>query len=995
MCSYLLTELLLRLYFVRMLDVARGYAARGWVVLPLGLPPPRPGKKQDAKVPLDARGQPRHEWQTLDVGGGLAAFEATAGAGVVSGIGVVLGHASGNLIDVDLDCVEAREPECLALLPPTEAIFGRPSAGVTHALYEVPDPQTTAHLRLPSGKVVEVRGEGGQTMFPGSWHREAMEPVMWWSDGPPGRSTWLDLRLAAERVREYVRLRRSGLDPSAAQAGASAFGGASPPSPPARCTGTGAPAAPPRPLPDRAGTRRLPMTPRSGTLANVAAIYQGCGLAAHGRARQEAGQGWSYDTWRLFAGLFLALGAVGEAEVHRLNALAGYPPTSLGSLFRTRPTTCSEFAGAMLTEVELPPDLRAQAQCCGTSQSPCAFRHRQGVTDSPSPIRHADVVDVTPTSPLLDPIQVRAAIGARLAAGVAPGMAVLLLGGCGLGKTAEVHSWIATSPKMRVVIVVPNHDLAVEQEVRLRAAGVIDLVRLEGLDRACVNTSIMPKIQAARRVGKPPQQFCRGCPLRSACGYWRAIDAARFARVVIATTARLATETFWDVVGQDRVLFVDEDPSSVLVPRHALTADDLDRLERAAARTANEWAGAGALGTADLVQLVQYLRGLLTGETRVLPAGDVPSNVLLPEAAQSVSADDLDPGSGQRLPMGLAHLMAWSSWVASNATRDPTVPVLLVDKLSGKPTVTLSWRATIPRDVPIVAADATGDQKIYEKLLRRPVQAIGGPTTPKPRIVRYHDTASSRSKLLAPGEDRTRALRVLDEIAAKHPGVPRGLVTFLKLVQDVRAGGWQQVAHYGLTRGTNNFRGQRPIEVGVVLGTHRLPAYVVRAYAVFVLGAPIEQALDVATSRRVSDRGHSVRVHGYRPGSMMARAYDCVVKAEVVQAIGRFADAHVVYVIADVPLDLDEEVKAACFDLKVPLPVEAESVGRPPKDLTLPKAVARELQSTGITPHAAAVFRQAHARGWDGSKRTIEMRWPEIEAALLNLATAPTTAGTP
>lgn len=567
MCSYLLTELLLRFYFLRMLDVARGHAARGWVVLPLGLPPQQPQKKkQDAKVPLDERGLARHGWQTLDPAEGLAAFEATARAGVVSGIGVVLGRASGGLVDVDLDCAEAREPECLLLLPPTEAIFGRPSAGVTHALYEVEDAQPTVQLRLPSGKVVELRGEGGQTMFPGSWHCEAMEPVMWWNDGPPGRSTWLDLRLRVERVREYVRLRRSGLDAPSALAAASAFGGASP--------------APSGPLVSKAGAstprgvgRRLPAARptavRSGTLANVVALYQGCQLASHCRTRQETGQGWSYDTWRLFAGLLLALGEVGEAEVHRLNALAGYAPTPLGSLFRTRPTTCSEFAGAMLAEVGLPPDLVARALHCGTSQSPCGFRHRHGVLDSPSPIRHADVLDVTPSSALLDPIQVRAAIGARLAAGVAPGMAVLLLGGCGVGKTAEVHEWIATSPEMRVVIVVPNHDLAVEQEIRLRKLGVSDLVRLEGLDRACVNTSILPKIKAARRVGKPPQQLCHSCPLRSVCGYWRAIDAARFARVVIATTARLATETFWDVVGRDRVLFVDEDPSSVLVPRHA------------------------------------------------------------------------------------------------------------------------------------------------------------------------------------------------------------------------------------------------------------------------------------------------------------------------------------------------------------------------------------------------------------------------------------------
>src|SRR3712207_5257056 len=46
-------------------------------------------------------------------------------------VGVLLGSASGNLVDVDLDAPEAR---LLAteFLPPTDAVFGRPRAPASH-----------------------------------------------------------------------------------------------------------------------------------------------------------------------------------------------------------------------------------------------------------------------------------------------------------------------------------------------------------------------------------------------------------------------------------------------------------------------------------------------------------------------------------------------------------------------------------------------------------------------------------------------------------------------------------------------------------------------------------------------------------------------------------------------------------------------------------------------------------------------------------------------
>jgi putative DNA primase/helicase len=82
-------------------------------------------------------------------------------------IGIGLGRVSGGLVDVDLDCAEA-VAVAPAFLPPT-CTFGRASRWRSHWLYKVTGdldsiPRTskwqTAH--------VELRGSGGQTVFPPS-----------------------------------------------------------------------------------------------------------------------------------------------------------------------------------------------------------------------------------------------------------------------------------------------------------------------------------------------------------------------------------------------------------------------------------------------------------------------------------------------------------------------------------------------------------------------------------------------------------------------------------------------------------------------------------------------------------------------------------------------------------------------------------------------------------------------------------------------------------
>jgi putative DNA primase/helicase len=90
-------------------------------------------------------------------------------------IGVVLGDASGGLVDIDLD---SKEAVILAhhFLPETDCVFGRKTKPGSHWLYRVPlAPRITR--RKDQDCIVEVRGTGGHTVFPGSIHEVTGEAI--------------------------------------------------------------------------------------------------------------------------------------------------------------------------------------------------------------------------------------------------------------------------------------------------------------------------------------------------------------------------------------------------------------------------------------------------------------------------------------------------------------------------------------------------------------------------------------------------------------------------------------------------------------------------------------------------------------------------------------------------------------------------------------------------------------------------------------------------
>jgi putative DNA primase/helicase len=93
----------------------------------------------------------------------------------LSNIGILLGDASGGLVDIDLDCEEALRLADF-FLPKTGMVFGRMTKPASHGIYRTPNPGSRHAFNDPDGKsLVEVRANGCMTIFPGSIHPRGEE----------------------------------------------------------------------------------------------------------------------------------------------------------------------------------------------------------------------------------------------------------------------------------------------------------------------------------------------------------------------------------------------------------------------------------------------------------------------------------------------------------------------------------------------------------------------------------------------------------------------------------------------------------------------------------------------------------------------------------------------------------------------------------------------------------------------------------------------------
>jgi len=115
-------------------------------------------------------------------------------------IGVILGEASGNLVDVDIDCAEARQLGH-HLLPTTSAIFGRQTNPRSHWLFIAPIRSKITYNDPVTGKrLIEVLTNGQQAIFPGSCHKDTGESICWYEKGEPASVNKEDLLKATGRL---------------------------------------------------------------------------------------------------------------------------------------------------------------------------------------------------------------------------------------------------------------------------------------------------------------------------------------------------------------------------------------------------------------------------------------------------------------------------------------------------------------------------------------------------------------------------------------------------------------------------------------------------------------------------------------------------------------------------------------------------------------------------------------------------------------------------
>jgi len=166
-------------------EAARGYIARGYAVI---------------DAPAGNKAPTRREWQHAR----LTADDLDPHGN----IGLMLGDASGGLIDVDLDTPEAIAA-ALHLLPATEMRHGRVSTPCAHWWYAIASGELeTVRYRDPDGTtLIELRSTGCQTIVPPSIHPSG-ELLTWEREGEPAGVTAPELRAAVAKVAVCALLAR-------------------------------------------------------------------------------------------------------------------------------------------------------------------------------------------------------------------------------------------------------------------------------------------------------------------------------------------------------------------------------------------------------------------------------------------------------------------------------------------------------------------------------------------------------------------------------------------------------------------------------------------------------------------------------------------------------------------------------------------------------------------------------------------------------------------
>jgi hypothetical protein len=170
-------------------DAVKAYLDRGWHPIPI---------KEFGKAPANAA------WQKTK--------PDPLNFGTTNNVGILLGAASGGLVDIDLDIPQARLLARKTNLFEGLPTFGREGGPPGHMLVVCNDaPDKTLQFGLPSGHglnlpkdmVLELRAKG-QTVFPPSQYRNedmSMQRVVWTAGVEPGdipEMPWAELQVKAK-----------------------------------------------------------------------------------------------------------------------------------------------------------------------------------------------------------------------------------------------------------------------------------------------------------------------------------------------------------------------------------------------------------------------------------------------------------------------------------------------------------------------------------------------------------------------------------------------------------------------------------------------------------------------------------------------------------------------------------------------------------------------------------------------------------------------------
>ncbi len=459
----------------------------------------------------------------------------------------------------------------------------------------------------------------------------------------------------------------------------------------------------------------------------------------------------------------------------------------------------------------------------------------------------------------------------------------------------------------------------------------------------CLN----PDADDAQKMGlSPARTICRACPQKGWCadeGYLSQLNEAKAAQVATATHARAKHNGIPELASGRSYISIDEDPIGVIRPTDefsgadAMTADKvvgyilnskwLNILaEKMAAVQASEeddgepvvratepvTAGQFEIDTAvgnttpsrkgwqdECYAFIFHLAGILTELLTALPivktAAEFKPSKTMPRP-RSIEWVLFQASREQKADFKAAPWRGLLA-IADGTFHQAAIIASEAREKGGKPTYSQSvivvWMNNPPAETVCWYDDATTEPELLQSAIGRPVRDMtpsgAAPTIQK--AVQFVDTDIFRST------STDRVQEIIRGILATHHDVQRlGVITHSNQIKNLKR--FQKLeprlamlSYFGsgLDRSSNRWHGE--CDMLVILGSPRVKPAVIRAFLVQIGDIGAAQRQPAWKTRQwagttVSGQSVTVKTKGYLDPDW-ARAYRAIVRAGLVQAIGR------------------------------------------------------------------------------------------------------------